>query len=75
MNQIRTEAKAIRTLSYTKNTPDLSYYTYLKDVVYQVKAHFEWNLNRPELENDRNEDKHYQMALRMIKKEGVEMSS
>ena len=70
LNQIKTEAKAIRTLSYTKNTPDLSYYTYLKNVAYQVKAHFEWNMNRPELEKDRNEDKHFQMALRMIKKGG-----
>lgn len=70
LNQIKTEAKAIRTLSYTKNTPDLSYYTYLKDVEYQVKAHFEWNMNRPELEIDRNEDKHFQMVQRMIKKGG-----
>lgn len=70
MNQIKTEAKAIRTLSYTRNTPDLSYYTYLNKVVYQVNAHFEWNMNRPELEKDRNEDKHYQMAQRMIKKGG-----
>lgn len=70
LNQIRTEARAVRTLSYTKNTPDLSYYTYLRDVAYQVKAHFEWNMSRPELEADRNEDKHFQMAKRMIAKGG-----
>ena len=32
-----------------------SYYTYLCDVEYEVRAHFEWNLNRPDLEVDRNE--------------------
>ena len=70
LNQIKTEAKAIRTLSYTTNKPDLSYYTYLRNVAYQVRAHFEWNLNRPELEADRNEGKHFEMAKRMIKKGG-----
>ena len=70
LNQIRTEAKAVRTLSYTKNTPDRSFYTYLKDVAYQVRAHFEWNMNRPELEQDRNEGKHFEMAKRMIRKGG-----
>lgn len=70
LNQIRTEAKSIRTLSYTTNRPDLSYYTYLRNVAYQVRAHFEWNMNRPELESDRNEGKHFEMAKRMIKKGG-----
>ncbi len=70
LNKIRTEARAVRTLSYTNNMPDRSYYTYLKDVSYQVKAHFEWNMARPELEADRNEDKHFQMAQRMIRKGG-----
>ena len=34
------------------------------------KAHFEWNENRPELEGDRNEDKHFQIAKRMIDRGG-----
>lgn len=70
LNQIKTETKAIRTLSYTNNKSDLSYYTYLRDVDYQIRAHFEWNTNRPELEKDRIEGKHYEMAKRMIKKGG-----
>jgi len=32
---------------------------------YQVRAHFEWNDNRPELAGDRNENKHHQIALRL----------
>lgn len=69
MNQIRMEVKGIRPIKYNGGN-DLSYYTYLKDCRYQVKAHFEWNLNRPELEADRNENKHYQIARRMIDKGG-----
>ena len=55
MNPIQTETKAIRPISYNGGN-DLSYYTYLKDVCYQVRAHFEWNENRPELREDRNEN-------------------
>ena len=29
---------------------DLSIYTYLADVEYQVQAHFDWNENRPDLD-------------------------
>ena len=69
MNQIRTEVKGIRPIKYQGGN-DLSYYTYLKDCRYQVRAHFEWNDNRPELTDDRNENKHHQIALRMIQKGG-----
>ena len=48
----------------------LSYYTYLTDVSYQVKAHFEWNLHHDELEQDRNENKHWLIAKRMVKRGG-----
>ena len=40
MKPIQTETKAIRPISYNGGN-DLSYYTYLKDVSYQVRAHFE----------------------------------
>lgn len=69
MNQIRTEVKGIRPIKYNGGN-DLAYYTYLKNCRYQVRAHFEWNLNRPELEQDRNEDKHYKISKRMIDKGG-----
>lgn len=69
MRPIQTEVKGIRTTKYGGGQ-DLSYYTYLKQCAYQVRAHFEWNDNRPELAGDRNENKHHQIALRMIKKGG-----
>lgn len=69
MNRIQTEVKGIRPIKYSGGN-DLSYYTYLKDCRYQVRAHFEWNDNRPELAADRNENKHHQIALRMIRKGG-----
>lgn len=74
MKQIQTEVKGIRPIKFSHGIKeagnDLSYYTYLKDVEYQVQAHFEWNLNRPELANDRNENKHHNIAKRMIAKGG-----
>ena len=74
MNKIQTESKNVKPLlmdgQYGTNRHDLSIYTYLRDVAYQVQAHFEWNLNRDDLAIDRNEDKHYQIALRMLEKGG-----
>lgn len=69
MKQIQTETKGIRPIGFAGGN-DLSYYTYLKDVCYQVRAHFEWNENRPELAADRNENKHHNIARRMIARGG-----
>ena len=69
MNPIQMEVKGIRPIRYHGGN-DLAYYTYLKNCRYQVRAHFEWNLNRPELKPDRNENKHHQIALKMIRKGG-----
>lgn len=69
MNRIQTESKGIRPIRYDGGN-DLSFYTYLKDCRYQVRAHFEWNMNRPELAGDRNENKHYDIAKRMIVRGG-----
>lgn len=69
MKPIQTEVKGIRPIKYQGGN-DLSYYTYLKDCAYQVRAHFEWNLNRPELTDDRNENKHHEMSRKMIRKGG-----
>lgn len=70
MNRIQTEVKGMRPIKYNNGGNDLAYYTYLKDCCYQVQAHFEWNYNRPELEKDRNENKHHEIAKRMIKRGG-----
>ena len=69
INPIRTEVKGIRPIKYSGGN-DLSFYTYLKDCRYQVRAHFEWNDNRPELSADRSEEKHHNIARRMIEKGG-----
>lgn len=66
INPIRTVSKGIRPIKYNGGN-DLSMYTYLHNVKYAVKAHFIWNENHPELECDRNEDKHFQIIKRMIK--------
>ena len=69
MKRIKTQSQGIRPVNFNGGNT-LSFYTYLTDVEYQVKAHFEWNFNRPDLEKDRNENKHYFTALRMIEKGG-----
>lgn len=69
LKPIRTQSKGVRPIQYDGGNT-LSIYTYLTDVAYEVKAHFIWNQNRPELEQDRNEHKHYQIARRMIEKGG-----
>ena len=69
INPIQTEVKGIRPIKYSGGN-DLSYYTYLKNCCYQVRAHFEWNENRPELAGDRSENKHHEIAKRMIRKGG-----
>jgi CRISPR-associated protein Cas5d len=69
MKPIRTESKGIRPIKYGGGN-DLSMYTYLSDVEYHVKAHFEFNMQRPELKHDWNENKHYFIAKRCIGKGG-----
>ncbi|MBQ9673641.1 MAG: type I-C CRISPR-associated protein Cas5 [Ruminococcus sp.] len=66
LKPIRTVSKGVRPIKYSGGN-DLSMYTYLHDVAYAVRGHFVWNENHPELAQDRNEDKHYQILQRMIK--------
>ena len=65
MNKIQTEGKGIRPIKMNGGN-ELSYYTYLKDVRYQVLAHFEWNEQRPDLLRDRDENKHHNIARRAV---------
>lgn len=69
MSVIRTESKGIRPIKYSGGN-ELSIYTYLSDVRYQVKAHFEWNMKREDLAGDRDEHKHYWIAKRMLARGG-----
>lgn len=70
INPIRTQTKGMKPIKFHKDENDLAYYTYLHDVAYQVQAHFEWNMHRPELEADRIDGKHYSIAQRMVDKGG-----
>lgn len=84
MKRIRTQSKSVKPINlsgiYTsmkdptkkKEEPmhTLSIYTYLVDVEYQVRVHFEWNPFRPDMEGDRIDGKHYSVARRMVEKGG-----
>ena len=70
MKPIKTQTRSAKPISYGEGKHELSIYTYLADVEYHVQAHFEWNSNRPDMEQDRNENKHYFVAKRMIERGG-----
>ena len=70
INPICTQTKGMKPIKFHKDENDLAYYTYLHDVAYQVQAHFEWNMHRPELAADRIDGKHYSIAQRMVDKGG-----
>uniref|UniRef100_E6QQE6 CRISPR-associated protein Cas5 n=1 Tax=mine drainage metagenome TaxID=410659 RepID=E6QQE6_9ZZZZ len=69
MKRIRTQTKGTKPQEYSGGNT-LAIYTFLSDVEYQVKAHFEWNMHRPELVEDRNEAKHHIVAKRMLERGG-----
>ncbi len=69
MKRIRTQTRSAKPIEYGGGN-SLAIYTYLADVEYQVQAHFEWNMNRKDMAKDRNENKHYFVAKRMIEKGG-----
>ncbi len=70
MHPIQTETVGIRPIKYTGKGNELAYYTYLKDVLYEIEAEFSWNHNRPELSQDWNWQKHEAMFLRALHKGG-----
>ena len=69
IKKIQTESKGIKPIKMSGGN-DLAYYTYLRDVEYQVLAHFEWNEHRNDLDGDRDENKHHNIAKRCIIKGG-----
>lgn len=70
MRRIRTQTKGAKPLKYHTEGNDLAIYTFLADVEYQVRAHFEWNMHRPELADDRNPGKHFAVAQRILERGG-----
>lgn len=69
MKRIRTQTRSAKPVEYGGGN-SLAIYTYLADVEYQIQAHFKWNMNRKDMEKDRNENKHFFVAKRMIEKGG-----
>ncbi len=70
MKPLRTQTKGTKPLLWNASGNSLAIYTFLRDVEYQVEAHFEWNEHRPELQQDRNEKKHSSMSQRALVKGG-----
>jgi CRISPR-associated protein Cas5d len=69
MKRIQTESKGIRPIKMNGGN-DLAFYTYLRDTQYQIKAHFEWNETRPDLDGDRSYKKHGAIAKRSLERGG-----
>lgn len=69
MKRIRTQTKGTKPMDFGGGN-SLAIYTFLSDVEYQVRAHFEWNEHRPELSADRVEAKHHAIARRMVERGG-----
>jgi CRISPR-associated protein Cas5d len=69
MKPLRTQTKGTKPLVWGGGN-SLAIYTFLHDVEYHVKAHFEWNEYRPELAKDRIDGKHLNIARRMLEKGG-----
>jgi len=83
MKRIRTQTKGTKPLNYSgvypsekipgkkqENYNDLAIYTFLSEVEYQARAHFEWNKHQQELEKDRIDGKHFAIAKRMLERGG-----
>lgn len=69
LRPIRTQSKSMKPINYGGGN-SLAYYTYLADVEYQVRAHFEWNEFRNDMAKDRVAGKHHSIATRMVEKGG-----
>lgn len=65
MNAINMQPRGMKPLKQSGGNA-LSIYTYLIDVKYQVRAHFEFNMFREDLRIDRSVQKHISIARRMI---------
>ena len=83
MKRIRTQTKGTKPMNFGGVYPSekstekkeepfntLAIYTFLADVEYQVRAHFEWNPHRPALKEDQVEEKHFAIAQRMVERGG-----
>lgn len=69
MKRIRTQTKGTKPQEFGGGNT-LAIYTFLADVEYQVRAHFEWNTHRTALKEDQIEGKHFAIAQRMVERGG-----
>jgi CRISPR-associated protein Cas5d len=69
MKRIRTQTKGTKPQEFGGGNT-LAIYTFLADVEYQVRAHFEWNPHRTALKEDQIEGKHFAIAKRMVERGG-----
>jgi CRISPR-associated protein Cas5d len=69
MKRIRTQTKGTKPQEFGGGNT-LAIYTFLADVEYQVRAHFEWNSHRPSLKEDQIGEKHCAIAKRMVERGG-----
>lgn len=69
MKPIRMESKGVRPINMSGGNT-LANYSYLRDVKYQVRAHFEFNEHREDLKGDFNEHKHHNIAKRCVQAGG-----
>lgn len=69
MKPIQTQTKGVKPIDFSGGN-SLAIYTFLADVEYQVRAHFELNKNRPELADDWIEGKHFAIARRALERGG-----
>ncbi len=69
VKRIRTQTKGTKPLEFGGGNT-LAIYTFLSEVEYQIRAHFEWNEHQPRLADDRIDGKHYAIACRMLERGG-----
>lgn len=69
VNPVRFHSMGYRAL-YADLSPGLNYVTVLEDVEYLVQYHFEWNIDRDDLSQDRIMKKHEAIVERSLKKGG-----
>ena len=68
MSKIQSVNRNVKINKYdTANSSDLFIYTYLKDVEYRIRCHFEFN---PAVQEDHNEKKHAAIMRRSIQRGG-----
>ena len=73
MKPIQTASRGVKPRSFVDSgnkSYSLSMYTYLTTVEYQVEAHFVWNDAQPHLAEDQDENKHHNIAKRMLARGG-----